>query len=70
MPERAKALIKTVEKLQAAPLKNLQPAMLARIGGRIVELGDETVIQIARSDVDQLVEALLAELESEAESEE
>lgn len=66
MPERAKALIKTSERLQAAPLKNLQPAMLARIGGRIVELGDETVIQIARSDVDKLVEALLAELESEA----
>lgn len=70
MPDRAKALIKTTEKLQATPLKNLQPAMLARIGGRIVELGDETVVQIAKSDVDKLVEALLAELETEAESEE
>lgn len=69
LPERAKALIKVTERLQAAPLKNLQPAMLARIGGQIVELGDETVIQIAKSDVDKLVEALLAELESEAETE-
>lgn len=70
MPDRAKALIKVTEKLQAGPVKNLQPAMLARIGGQIVELGDETVIQIAKSDVDKLVEALLAELETEVASEE
>ena len=68
MPDRAKTLIKVTEKLQAGPVKNLQPAMLARIGGRIVEPGDETVIRIAKSDVDKLVEALLAELD-ESESE-
>lgn len=69
MPDRAKTLIKVTEKLQAGPVKNLQPAMLARIGGSIVELGDETVIKIAKSEVDKLVEALLAELETESENE-
>lgn len=63
MPERYKALVKVETKLVKAAIKNLEPAMLERIGGRIVELGDETVIAIPKSAVDKLVEALLADLD-------
>ncbi len=62
-PERYKELVKTTTRLQAAPLKALKPAELARIGGRIAELGDEVVIAVPKSAVDRLVEALLADLD-------
>ena len=65
-PDRYKALVKTTTRLQAAPLKALKPAELARIGGRIVELGDEVVIAIPKSPIDRLVEALLEDLDDES----
>ena len=66
-PERYKTLVKTTTRLQAAPLKALKPAELARIGGRIVELGDEVVISVAKSDIDNLVETLLGDFDEEPE---
>ncbi|MDE0109932.1 MAG: hypothetical protein OXN96_19170 [Bryobacterales bacterium] len=69
MPERYKALVKVETKLQAAPLKNLKPAELARIGGRIVDLGDEVVISIPKSPVEKLVEALLEDLDDDPKEE-
>lgn len=68
-PERFKALVKTTTRLQAAPLKALKPAELARIGGEIVELGDEVVISVAKSDVDKLVETLLEDLDDDSKEE-
>ena len=66
MPERYKALVKVETKLVKGAIKNLPPAMLARIGGQIVDLGDETVIAIPKSAVDRLVEALLADLDDKS----
>ena len=65
-PERYKDLVKTTTRLQAAALKALKPAELARIGGRIVELGDEVVIAIPKSPVDKLAEALMADLDDKS----
>ena len=64
MPERFKALVQTTSRLRAGAIKALPPAMLRRIGGDIVELGDEVVTAIPKSAVDKLVEALLADLDS------
>ena len=66
LPDRYKALVKVETKLVKGAIKNLKPAELARIGGQIVELGDETVIAIPKSAVDKLVEALLADLDDKS----
>lgn len=59
MPEREKDLVSVKTSLVKSAVKKLSGAELAAIGGRIVELGDETVISIPKDDVDSLVEALL-----------
>ena len=66
LPDHYKALVKVETKLVKAAVKNLKPAMLERIGGRIAELGDEVVIAVPKSAVDKLVEALLADLDDKS----
>lgn len=65
-PSRYRTLVKVERKLQAAAVKALKPAELARIGGRIVDLDDEVVIVIPKDATARLVEALLEDLDEEA----
>ena len=65
LPAKAKALVRTRETLVKEAVKGLPRAELAAIGGRIADLGDETVICIPRDAVDKLVEALLESFSEE-----
>ena len=65
LPEKYSTLVKVETKLVKRAVANLKPAELARIGGQIAELGDETVIAIPKSAIDKLVEALLEDLDPE-----
>ena len=66
LPGREKDLVAVKTCLVKAAVKKLDGAELAAIGGRIVDLGDETVVAIPKDAVDTLVEALLEDLEEEA----
>lgn len=62
-PDQAEALIKITETPIRKALGNLSVAELKRIGVTVEETGDQVVIKPADSDVDKLVNALLADAE-------
>lgn len=70
MPERAKDLVQVKTSLVKKAVKNLDGGDLAAIGGRITSLGDETVVNVAKDDIDSLVDALLGQLAEDPDSEE
>ena len=63
LAEQAERLIKTTEKPLKTALETLSVAELKRIGVTVLEDGDKLVIKPTDSEVDKLVEALLAEAE-------
>ena len=65
LPDWADTLIRTTERLQRAPLRQLDSRRLAAIGVRVEAVDDEVVISAAASDLDKLVEALLADGEDD-----
>ena len=65
LPAREKDLVSVRTSLVKAAVKRLDGPDLHAIGGRIEALGDETVVAIARDDLDGLVDALLASLSEE-----
>ena len=65
LPDWADTLIRTTERLQRGPLRQLDSRRLASIGIRIEHVDDEVVIAAAATDLDRLVEALLADGEDE-----
>ncbi len=66
LPDWADTLIRTTERLQRAALRKLDSRRLAAIGVRVEAVDDEVVISAAASDLDKLVEALLADGEDAA----
>ena len=62
-PEQADSLIKTTEKPLKTALEQLSVAELKRIGVTLLDDGDKIVIKPTDSEVDKLVDALLAEAE-------
>lgn len=62
-PEQAEALIKVTETPIRKALGNLSVAELKRIGVTVEETGDAVVIKPTDSEVDKLVNALLADAE-------
>ena len=65
MPERERDLIAVRTALVKQAVKGLTGEQLAAIGGRIANLGDETVIAIPKDRLDALVDALMEDLEEE-----
>lgn len=61
LPERAAELVRVRESLDRGALKHLDARELAKIGVAVVEADDEIVIATAPSDLDKLVDALLAD---------
>ena len=61
LPGREDALIRVKEAIDRAALKHLKARELAQIGVALVEPDDEVVIATAPSDLDKLVDALLAD---------
>lgn len=61
MPEREEELIRVKESLDRAALKRLDARELASIGVAVVEADDEIVIAAASTDLDKLIEVLLAD---------
>lgn len=62
-PEQAETLIKITEAPVKKALGTLTSAQLKKIGCQVVDTGDEVVINPVDSNVDKLVNALLAEAE-------
>ena len=62
-PEQIDTLVKVEEKPIRKALANLSVAELKRLGVRVEETGDRVVIRPTDSEVDKLVEALLADAE-------
>lgn len=65
MPEAADTLIKTTEKPIKAALKTLPVADLKRIGCRVEDTDDTVVVRPIDSEIDKLVDAILAEIQTE-----
>lgn len=63
LPEKFEDLVKVVETPLKAALMRLSTAELGRIGARLEETGDQVVVNPADSEIDKLVDALLAENE-------
>ena len=61
LPEREAALVRVKESLDRAALGKLDARDLAKIGVVIERVDDEIVIATATSDLDKLVDALLAD---------
>ena len=61
LPDQADTLIKTTYKPIRAALAELSAADLKKIGVSVEEAGDYTLIKPAASDIDKLVDKLLAE---------
>lgn len=66
VPDQADVLIVTTEKPSKAALVQLSAAELKRLGVRVSDCNDEVVIAPVDSEVDKLVEALLASTRDEA----
>ena len=66
MPGREDELVRVKESIARAALKNLDARELAMIGVTLIEADDEIVITDSPSDLDKLVDALLADDELEA----
>lgn len=62
-PNLAAALIRTRDSINRQAVKNLDGRQLAKIGLAITEVDDEVVVAAATSDLDKLVDALMAEEE-------
>jgi len=62
-PEQADALIRVKEEPVRKALAQLSVAELKRVGVRVEDTGDQVVIKPTDSDVDKLVNALLADAE-------
>jgi len=62
MPEAADTLIKTTEKPIRAALKALPVGELKRIGCRVDDTGDQIIVQPIDSEIDRLVDAILADI--------
>lgn len=62
-PEQADTLIKTTEKPRKDGLNGLDVKDLRKIGVTAEETGDQIVVKPTDSEVDKLVDALLAEIE-------
>jgi len=60
LPEQADALIKAEERLLKTALSNLTAAELKKLGVEIRESGDAVLVKSVDSDIDKLVNALLA----------
>lgn len=67
-PELEATLVAVRESLVKAALKKLDSRDLAAIGVSITAVDDEVVIRTAKTDIDALVDALLAEFEEEADA--
>lgn len=67
LPAREAELVRVKTSLDKTAVKKLDGAELAAIGGRIAELGDETVVTIAKDSLDSLVDALLEQLAEDEE---
>lgn len=63
LSEQADTLIKVTERPVKAALQQLTAAELKRIGVRLIETGDTVYIKPADSEIDKLVDALLASME-------
>lgn len=62
-PDQAETLIRITETPVKKALSNLTTAQLKKLGCQVVDTGDEVVINPVDSNVDKLVNALLAEAE-------
>lgn len=62
-PEQFDALVKTTEKPLKGALEQLAAADLKKLGIEVADTGDVVFIKDTASDVDKLVDALLAETE-------
>ena len=65
LPGREDALVRVKESIDRPALKHLSARELAAIGVSLVEPDDEIVVAAARSDLDKLIDALLADDELE-----
>lgn len=66
LADRAESLVKVSEKPVKAALQSLTAAELRKIGVRVEETGDAVYIKPADSEIDRLVDALLASMEEPA----
>lgn len=66
LAEQFDTLVKVTEKPVKGALQQLSAAELKRIGVRVVETGDAVYIKPADSEIDKLVDALLASMEEPA----
>ena len=62
-PEREAELVKVKESLKRSALKGLDSKTLSAIGVAIVEVDDEIVLKAASDDLDNLVDALMGDVE-------
>ena len=66
LPELEEVLVVVKEALDRNALKGLSVKQLAAIGARLTEDDDEVIVKAAGTDVDKLVEALLADVGEDA----
>jgi hypothetical protein len=62
-PDQAESLIKVIERPLKTALAQLSTADLKRIGVQVVETGEEIVIRPVDSELDRMIERLLADTE-------
>lgn len=65
-PDQADVLIQTTERPVAKALGQLTGAELKKLGVAVVDGGDQVVVRDAASEIDKLVDAMLAEFEPES----
>ena len=65
LPERAASLVRVKESLDKPALLKLDSKQLACIGVSVTAVDDEIVIKAANTDLDKLVDALLADVPEE-----
>ncbi|MFA5161185.1 MAG: host-nuclease inhibitor Gam family protein [Elusimicrobiales bacterium] len=68
LPEQADSLIKSEERLLKTALSNLTAAELKKLGVEVKESGDAVLVKSVDSDIDKLVNALLAEIDGRKEN--
>lgn len=66
LSDRFDTLVKVTEKPVKSALQQLSAAELQRIGVRVVETGDAVYVKPADSEIDKLVDKLLASMEEPA----
>lgn len=65
LPDREDEIVRITESVDKAALKRLDTRSLARIGVTLVAVDDEIVVAAAASDLDKLVDALMADGDDE-----